>query len=53
MRLKTWGETNLAWDRQLDAHDGGFDPANDQEQQRIADVHQTQLLVVDRGDPLV
>ena len=40
-------------DGQLDAHDRGFQAADHQEQDAVDDVHQAELLVIDRDDPLV
>ena len=52
--LKTCGETKLLLrNRELNAHQHGFEAADHEKDQRVADVHQADLLVVDRGDPVV
>jgi len=38
---------------QLDPHDGRFDPADHQEEQRVDDVEQADALVIDGGHPLL
>ena len=40
-------------DGQLDAHDRGFQAADHQEQDAVADVHQAESLVIDGDDPVV
>ena len=40
-------------DGKLDAHQQRFNARDDQEDERVADVHQADLLVIDRGDPVV
>ena len=39
--------------RQLNAHENRFDPDHDEKQQRVDDVHDPDLLVVDGGEPFV
>ena len=54
MRLKTCGETRLfSRNRKLKAHHDGFQARDYKKHQRITDVHQADLLVVDGGDPAV
>ena len=43
----------IVGDRKLDAHQQASTPPMTRKMQRVADVHQTDLLVVDGGDPLV
>ena len=40
-------------DGQLDAHHRGFEAADHQEQDPVHDVHEAELLVIDRDDPIV
>ena len=41
----------VLWNRELNAHHDGFQTRDDKKDQCIPDVHQTDLLVVDRSDP--
>ena len=51
-RLKTCGETKVLFGiGKLNAHQHRFKARDHQKEQRVADVHQPDLLVVDRGDP--
>ncbi len=43
----------IVGDRQLGSHDRGFHPADYQEQNAIADIHQPDLFVIDGDDPVV
>ena len=53
-RLKTCGETKvIVGNSELDAHQQRFEARDDEKDERVDDVHQADLLVVDRGDPLV
>ena len=38
---------------QLDPNDGGFDPADDEKNERIDDIQNPQTLVINRGDPFM
>ncbi len=53
-RLKTCGETKvLLGTSELNAHQNGFESGDDEEDERVADVHQADLLMVDGSDPIV
>ena len=52
--LKTCGRDEMVVrNRQLDAHDRRFQAADHEEQDAVEDVHQAELLVIDRDDPFV
>ena len=53
-RLKTCGETNcVVGNRKLNAHQQSFDAGDDKENQSIADIHQSDFLVIDRRHPIM
>lgn len=38
---------------ELDAHENRFDARDNEEDERVADVHQADLFVIDSGDPIL
>ncbi len=53
-RLKTCGETKvIVGNGKLNAHQQRFEARDEEEDERIADVHEADFLVIDRGDPLL
>jgi len=43
----------IVWNRELDAHQGCFNAADNQENEGVHDVHQAELLVIHRRQPLI
>jgi hypothetical protein len=51
--LKPGAKRSDCSERQVDAHQGRFDTPDDQKDESVRDVHQSDLLVIDRRQPLV
>ena len=54
MRLKTCGRNKMiVGNGKLNAHDASLRSRHNQKEQRIDDIHQAELLVIDRSHPIV
>ncbi len=46
-------DEGVVGDGELNADEQSFNARDDQEDERVGDVHQADLLVIDRGDPIL